>query len=234
MLLGFAAFTFGLVAAVASEVPSLDPARQQARELNGYVYANDGKTILAVLRGDENRVLVDSDDIAPMMKHAIVAIEDRRFYDHRGVDLRGIVRAAWQDVRNKDAVQGGSTITQQYVKNAYAGNERSIARKVREAALAWQLENQWRDKDRILTAYLNTIYFGNGAYGIQQAARIYFGHGAKRPLGRGVGAARRHPAGPDALRPGREPRATRSRAGTSCSGRCSTRATSPPPTSPRR
>jgi penicillin-binding protein 1A len=180
MLLGFAAFTFGLVAAVASEVPSLDPARQQARELNGYVYANDGKTILAVLRGDENRVLVDSDDIAPMMKHAIVAIEDRRFYDHRGVDLRGIVRAAWQDLRNKDAVQGGSTITQQYVKNAYAGNERSIARKVREAALAWQLENQWRDKDRILTAYLNTIYFGNGAYGIQQAARIYFGHGAKR------------------------------------------------------
>ncbi len=180
MLLGFAAFTFGLVAAVASEVPSLDPARQQARELNGYVYANDGKTILAVLRGDENRVLVDSDDIAPMMKHAIVAIEDRRFYDHRGVDLRGIVRAAWEDVRNKDAVQGGSTITQQYVKNAYAGNERTIARKVREAALAWQLENQWRDKDRILTAYLNTIYFGNGAYGIQQAARIYFGHGAKR------------------------------------------------------
>jgi penicillin-binding protein 1A len=115
MLLGFAAFTFGLVAAVASEVPSLDPARQQANELNGYVYANDGKTILAVLRGKENRVLVDSEDIAPMMKHAIVAIEDRRFYDHRGVDLRGIVRAAWQDLRNKEAVQGGSTITQQYV-----------------------------------------------------------------------------------------------------------------------
>ena len=115
-----------------------------------------------------------------MMKHAIVAIEDRRFYDHRGVDVRGIMRALWEDVRNKEAVQGGSTITQQYVKNAYAGNERSIGRKVREAALAWQLENQWRDKDRILTAYLNTIYFGNGAYGIQQAARIYFGHGAKQ------------------------------------------------------
>jgi penicillin-binding protein 1A len=178
-LLGAASFTFGLVAAVASEVPSLDPARQQARELNGYVYANDGKTILAVLRGDENRVLVSSNRISPWMKHAIVAIEDRRFYDHRGVDMRGIVRALWQDIRQKEAIQGGSTITQQYVKNAYAGNERTIGRKVREAALAWQLENQWKDKDRILTAYLNTIYFGNGAYGIQQAARIYFGHGAK-------------------------------------------------------
>jgi penicillin-binding protein 1A len=175
-LLGAAAFTFGLMSAVAGEIPKLDPSRQP--ELNGYVYASDGHTVLAVLRGDENRVLVDSDDISPWMKHAIVAIEDRRFYEHRGVDVRGIARALWQDVRNKEAVQGGSTITQQFVKNVYARNERSIARKVREAALAWQLEKRW-DKDKILTEYLNTIYFGHGAYGIQQAARIYFGHGAK-------------------------------------------------------
>ena len=175
-LLGAAAFTFGLVSAVASEIPKLDPSRQP--ELNGYVYASDGHTVLAVLRGDENRVLVSSDAISPWMKHAIVAIEDRRFYEHRGVDVRGIARALWQDLRNKEAVQGGSTITQQFVKNVYARNERSIARKVREAALAWQLEKRW-DKDKILTEYLNTIYFGHGAYGIQQAARIYFGHGAK-------------------------------------------------------
>ena len=120
------------------------------------------------------RVLVRSDQIAPIMKQAIVAVEDRRFYEHNGVDLRGIGRALWSDIRNQSVVEGGSTITQQYVKNAYSRNEQTIGRKVREAALAWQLTQRW-SKDRILTAYLNTIYFGNGAYGILQAARTYFG-----------------------------------------------------------
>jgi penicillin-binding protein 1A len=101
-------------------------------------------------------------------------VEDKRFYEHNGVDLRGIARALWQDIRSQGIVEGGSTITQQFVKNAYVRNERTIARKVREAALAWQLEQRW-SKERILTAYLNTIYFGNGAYGILQAARAYFG-----------------------------------------------------------
>ena len=108
------------------------------------------------------------------MKQAIVAVEDKRFYEHNGVDVRGIGRALWQDIRSQGLVEGGSTITQQFVKNAYVRNERTIARKVREAALAWQLEQRW-SKERILTAYLNTIYFGNGAYGILQAARAYFG-----------------------------------------------------------
>ena len=111
------------------------------------------------------------------MKQAIVAIEDQRFFEHRGVDIHGIIRAVWQDVRNKKVVQGGSTITQQFVKNTYVKSNRTISRKLKEAALAWQLEQVW-PKDRILTAYLNTIYFGNGAYGIEQAARVYFGHGA--------------------------------------------------------
>ncbi|MDQ4029835.1 MAG: PBP1A family penicillin-binding protein [Actinomycetota bacterium] len=177
-LLSLSAFTFGLVSAIASEIPKLDPRNQQHQPKNGYIYASDGKTILAVLRGEESRVLVDSDEIDPVMKQAIVAIEDRRFYEHRGLDLRGIGRALWADISNKSVIEGGSTITQQYVKRAYVGDQRSIARKVREAALAWQLERQWDDKDRILTAYLNTIYYGNGAYGIQQAAKVYFDHGA--------------------------------------------------------
>src|SRR5436853_7036507 len=88
-------------------------------------------------------------------------------------------RALWADIRHKGAVQGGSTITQQFVKNALTGNERSVTRKLKEAALAWQLEQKWT-KDRILTAYLNTIYFGNGAYGVERAARTYFGHGAAK------------------------------------------------------
>jgi penicillin-binding protein 1A len=113
------------------------------------------------------------------MKQAIVATEDKRFYQHRGVDIRGMGRALWADIRHKGAVQGGSTITQQFVKNALTGNERSVTRKLKEAALAWQLEQKWT-KDRILTAYLNTIYFGNGAYGVERAARTYFGHGAAK------------------------------------------------------
>ena len=115
------------------------------------------------------------------MRHAIVAIEDRRFWEHDGIDVRGIGRALMADIRHKKVVEGGSTITQQFVKNALDRDQRTIARKVREAALAWQLERDpggW-SKQRILTAYLNTIYFGNGAYGIQQAARAYFQHGAK-------------------------------------------------------
>ncbi len=171
-VLGLASFTFGLIQAVASEIPACDPANRHETE-NGYIYARNGETILAVLRGDENRVLVSSEEISPWMKQAAVGIEDRRFYEHRGVDVRGITRALWADIRNKGVVQGGSTITQQLIKNACIKNERTLARKVREAALAWQLEQKWR-KDRILTAYLNTIYFGNGAYGVQQAARIYF------------------------------------------------------------
>ncbi len=177
VLLAGAAFSFGLVTAIASEIPQLDPAKRRT-QVDSVVYASNGHSVLAVLRGDESRVVVGTEEIAPIMRQAIVAVEDKRFYEHQGVDLRGIGRALWQDVRNQSVVEGGSTITQQFVKNAYVRNEQTIARKVREAALAWQLEQRW-SKERILTAYLNTIYFGNGAYGIQQAARAYFGKGAK-------------------------------------------------------
>ncbi len=171
------AFSFGLVRAVASEIPSLDPAAERS-DVDTVVYASNGRSVLAVLRGDESRVLVETEDIAPIMRQAIVSTEDQRFFDHDGIDLRGVARALWADIRNQGFVEGGSTITQQFVKNAYIRNERTIARKVREAALAWQLEQRW-SKDRILTAYLNTIYFGNGAYGIQQAARTYFKKSAR-------------------------------------------------------
>jgi len=170
-------FTFGLVRAVASEIPALDPAAQRS-DVDTVVYAENGRSVLAVLRGDESRVLVKTEDIAPIMRQAIVSVEDQRFFEHDGIDVRGVARALWQDVRQQGIVEGGSTITQQFVKNAYIRNERTLARKVREAALAWQLEQRW-SKDRILTAYLNTIYFGHGAYGVQQAARAYFKKSAK-------------------------------------------------------
>jgi penicillin-binding protein 1A len=174
-LLGLAAFTFGLLRAISSQIPSLDPANQP-QQANTYVYASNGSTILAILRGSQARIVVPSNKISPWLKHAIVATEDKRFYEHRGIDLRGIVRAAWSDVSG-GPFQGGSTITQQFVKNALNANAPTLSRKVREAALAWRLEQDWT-KDEILTAYLNTIYFGNGAYGVEQACRVYFGHSA--------------------------------------------------------
>jgi penicillin-binding protein 1A len=177
-LLGTAAFTFGLITAVAGQIPNCDPTRVP-REVDGHIYANDGRTILATLRGSESRILVGPGDIAPIMQQAIVAVEDKRFYEHRGVDLRGIGRAIWADITSKKVVQGGSTITQQFVKNSCVTTARTISRKLKEAALAWQLEQRWK-KPRILTAYLNTIYFGNGAYGIQRAAQTYFNTSAAK------------------------------------------------------
>ena len=176
MALTFASFSYGLVVAIRSEVAALDPSSPHG-DVDTVIYSapntSGQRRVLAILRGDESRVLVSSDEIAPIMKQAIVAVEDKRFYEHNGVDLHAILRALWADVRSQSVVEGGSTITQQYVQNAYSRNADTLARKVREAALAWQLSQRW-SKDRILTAYLNTIYFGNGAYGILQAARTYF------------------------------------------------------------
>ena len=171
-LLTFASFVFGMVTAIAGQLPQYDPAHQQKIAHDGYIFDRNGE-LLARLRGKEARVILKSEQIAPIMKQAIVAIEDKRFYEHRGVDLRAIGRALVADIENKAVVQGGSTITQQFIKNAYVKDQRSVARKLKEAALAWQLE-QRKKKDWILTAYLNTIYFGNGAYGIGQAALTYF------------------------------------------------------------
>jgi penicillin-binding protein 1A len=173
-----AAFSAGLLRAVAAQIPALDPARAAKTQANTYIYADDGKSVLAVLRGSQARVIVPYDQISPWMLHAIVAIEDKRFYEHHGVDVRGILRAAWNDVRGRP-VQGGSTITQQFVKDQLTGSAETFGRKLRDAALAWELEQKW-SKDQILAAYLNTIYLDNGAYGVEEAARVYFGEDASK------------------------------------------------------
>ena len=116
-MLASLAFTFGLVRAVASEIRLLDPEAQRG-DVNTVVYASNGRSVLAVLRGDESRVLVDTEEIAPIMRQAIVSVEDQRFFEHNGIDLKGVGRALWQDVRQQGIVEGGSTITQQFVKNA--------------------------------------------------------------------------------------------------------------------
>jgi penicillin-binding protein 1A len=212
-VLAVTAFSYGVTVALSQQLAGLDPFRQHREQVDGYVYAGDGHTVLAVLRGSQSRVLVQSNDISGFMKQAIVATEDKRFYEHRGIDIRGMARALWADIRHKGTVQGGSTITQQFVKNELTGSARSITRKLKEAALAWQLEQRWT-KDQILTAYLNTIYFGNGAYGVERAARTYFGHTAKMLTLPEAALLAGIPEDPSRYDPVAHPRAARARRAT--------------------
>ncbi len=187
-LLAFVSWIFGIMMAVAQDLPSLENRSQYQRAENSVVTDIDGER-LATLTNNQGRILVSSAEIAPSVKEAVVAIEDRRFYDHRGVDFQGIARAVYQDVLSGSASQGASTITQQFVKNALAAQEsRTIFQKLREAALAYHLERQW-SKDKVMTEYLNSIYFGEGAYGIEAAARTFFGTKPEyRGCGEGEGA----------------------------------------------
>jgi penicillin-binding protein 1A len=195
---------FGMLMAVASDLPSLDNEAQYRAARNSVLYPRgpdcpklDPKKCAQIgkLTGNLNRILVSEGEISPNLKNAVIAIEDRRFYSHHGVDYTGIARALGQDILRRKAAQGGSTITQQFVKNALsAQNDRSVFQKLREAALAYHLERKW-SKEKILTQYLNTVYFGNGAYGVEAAARTYFGDGdgqtqpATTPTTAGVTAA---------------------------------------------
>ncbi|HEX8744832.1 MAG TPA: transglycosylase domain-containing protein [Thermoleophilaceae bacterium] len=174
---------FGMMMAVSNELPSLEDTAQFRAARNSSLLAADGKQQIAQLTDNQNRILLRQTEISPNIKNAVIAIEDRRFYEHDGVDYVGIGRALWQDVKRQGAVQGGSTITQQFVKNALdAQGERSVFQKLKESALAYHLERRWT-KPKILTQYLNTVYFGNGAYGIEAAARTYFG--GRKTYGRG-------------------------------------------------
>jgi len=209
-LVASVSFVYGLVSAITSDLPELEPGQERRAERIGYIYASDGKTVLAVLRGSENRILVRSDEIAPIVKQAIVAVEDRRFWEHRGIDIQGMARALWADIQHKKVVQGGSTITQQFIKNQYTRDEQTVSRKLKEAALAWQLEQRW-SKDRILTSYLNTIYFGNGAYGIEMASRVYFGKHADELTLEEAALLAGIPANPGAYDPTSNRRAAKAR-----------------------
>ncbi len=141
-----------------------------------HIYDATGKEI-GVLRKFDTSIPVKASDIPEVLKQAVVSVEDKRFYSHGGIDPIGALRALWADLRGKRVVQGGSTITQQYVKNVYTSGERTLARKIREAVLASQLDRKVT-KDEILYRYLSDIYLGGGAYGIGAAAESYF----KKPV----------------------------------------------------
>lgn len=173
--LGFCSAFFGLVMAVSQDLPSIENYAQFRTAQNSVVVDSQGQFI-GTLSNNENQMLLDADQITPNMKNAVVSIEDARFYEHRGIDFRGLARALVQDIITRSAKQGASTITQQLVKQALeAQNDRSPLQKVREMSIAYHIEQRWT-KDKILTEYLNTVYFGSGAYGIEAAARTYFGY----------------------------------------------------------
>lgn len=174
-VLGLVSMVFGMMAAVSQDLPAIYNFAQYKASKNSEVFDASGEPI-GTLTSDQNKILLTSGQISPNVKNAVVSIEDSRFYEHNGVDFQGIGRALVKDILSQSAAQGASTITEQFVKNALeAEGSRTVFEKFREAALAYRLERHWT-KDKILTEYLNTIYFGEGAYGIEAAARTYFGN----------------------------------------------------------
>jgi penicillin-binding protein 1A len=174
LLLGLVSFVFGMFVSIASDLPSLTRFSQYKNARSSYLYDDLGHPIGVLTQ--QNRVIVTADQIPQLVKEAVISIEDKRFQTNSGIDIRGIARAFVDDIEHKGVVQGASTIEQQFIKNALqAQSHRTIFEKLRETALAYQLSHKW-SKEKIITAYLNTIYFGNGAYGIEAAAQTYFGH----------------------------------------------------------
>src|SRR5919112_1407880 len=145
-----------------------------------YIYSaplsgNEGsRRVIGTVFEGQNRKTASLSQMPPQLLNAVVAKEDERFREHGGVDLWGIMRALWVDIRAGEAVEGASTITQQYVRNAYLSQDRSLTRKIKEALIAIEVERKQDSKDQIIADYLNTVYFGNNAYGVEAAAETYF------------------------------------------------------------
>jgi penicillin-binding protein 1A len=160
----------------ASQLPPIDQLAVPKRPPNIAILADDGALIAN--RGDTGGAAIHLSDLPPYLPKAFVAIEDRRFYAHFGIDPVGISRAIVRDVTGHGGMEGGSTLTQQLAKNLFLTQERTLSRKIQEAILALWLERKY-SKDQILELYLNRVYFGSGAYGVEAAAQKYFGKSAK-------------------------------------------------------
>ena len=172
-LLAFVSTLFGMLTAVASDLPQIENRRQFGTENNSYLFDDMGRPI-GLLSPPNNNVIDSYPRLGKYSRDAVISIEDKRFWSESGIDLKGVARAFVNDVTG-NATEGASTIAEQFVKNALAEEDnRTILEKVREAAIAFQLSHRW-SKTKLLREYLNSIYFGNGAYGIESAARVYFG-----------------------------------------------------------
>ncbi len=168
--------TAALVVYYASQLPPIDQLAVPKRPPNIAILADDGSLIAN--RGDTGGPAIRLIDLPPYLPKAFVAIEDRRFYDHIGIDPLGVSRALMRDAIGRRNIEGGSTLTQQLAKNLFLTQERTLSRKIQEAILALWLERRY-SKDQILELYLNRVYFGSGAYGVEAAAQKYFGKSAR-------------------------------------------------------
>lgn len=168
-LMGAGAAT-GLVAISVRDMPAFDPAHLVPINATR-IYDKDNNLVTKI--GVENRTAVSINEVPDVVKKAFLAAEDHNFYNHHGISIRGMFRAAWNDILHRDIVQGGSTITQQLVKLSFLSPEKKFKRKIQEILLAFKLERRY-SKDEILEMYLNKIYLGEGAYGVQAAAQTYF------------------------------------------------------------
>ncbi len=167
----------GLIAYYALQLPPIDQLAVPKRPPNIAILADDGS--LLANRGDSGGPAIRLQDMPVYLPKAFIAIEDRRFYSHWGVDPTGIARAGFRNLFHRGGVEGGSTLTQQLAKNLFLTQERTLSRKIQEAILAVWLEHKY-SKDQILELYLNRMYFGAGSLGVDAAARKYFGHGAQQ------------------------------------------------------
>jgi penicillin-binding protein 1A len=166
----------GLIAYYAAQLPPIDQLAIPKRPPNIAILADDG-TLIAN-RGDTGGAAIHVSELPDYLPKAFIAIEDRRFYQHWGVDPFGILRAIMRDVIGHGGMEGGSTLTQQLAKNLFLTQERTLSRKIQEAILAVWLEHKY-SKDQILELYLNRVYFGSGAFGVEAASQKYFGHSAR-------------------------------------------------------
>lgn len=180
LIIGGAIFTliFGLFIYIARDLPSPGKINTRFVPESTKIYDRDGKILLYEIHGEVRRTLVSLDQISNYIIGATISAEDRNFYKHHGFSIRGIARAIFKNVKPGDELQGGSTITQQFVKNSILTSERTLARKIKELILAIEIELKFK-KDEILQMYLNEIPYGSNAYGIEAAAQTFFGKKAK-------------------------------------------------------
>ena len=160
----------GFISATMSNLPDVENVQPAASSQIYDVHGN----LLTTVHSTENRLPVPISEVPKSLQNAFVATEDARFYSHHGIDPVGILRAVWVNIARSGVSEGGSTITQQLARNAFLSQDRTLKRKVSEALLALRIEQRYT-KQEILEMYMNQIYFGQGAYGVQAASKVYFG-----------------------------------------------------------
>lgn len=178
IIIVFILIGIGVIAWYSRDLPDPNKVIERNVAESTKIYANDGKTLLYQIHGEQNRTVVNLEDISNYVKWATIAVEDKNFYTHPGFSFKRIIKSLWVDIIQGKKSQGASTITQQFIKNAILTTEKKWSRKIKEVVLAYQIERKFT-KDQILKMYFNEIPYGSTAYGIESAAQTFFGKSAK-------------------------------------------------------